>query len=107
MNEKNAEWESEETAADATFDPDAQPSAFFFDLEATGVLEPDEIVHQGVDVLQKKLAEIINGLDQTGGDMNGGMSPDGYEPAPAEGYGYGNRTPYGATPYGQNGYGGY
>lgn len=104
---KNAQWEADETAADAAFDPDAQPSAFFFDLEATGVLEPDEIVSQGVKVLQTKLAEIIKGLDNSGEAMNGGMSPDGYEPAPAEGYYDSNRTPYGATAYGQNGYGGY
>lgn len=102
VNSKNAEWESEDTAADAAFDPDAQPSAFFFDLEATGVLEPDEIVHQGVNVIQTKLAEIIKGLDSSDGGMNGGMSPDGYEPAPAGDYGYGgSRTPYdGATQYG-------
>ena len=110
VNQKNAEWESEETAADFTFNPDAQPSAFFFDLESTGVLEPDEIVHQGVDVLQKKLAEIITWLRKPDEAMNGGMSPDGYEPAPADdgyGYGRGGTTPYGATAYGQNGYGGY
>lgn len=113
MNMKNAEWESEETAADARFDPDAVPSAFFFDVESVGLLEPDEIVHEGIHVLQTKLAEIIKGLQ--GGDQNGGMSPDGYEPAPAAadgGYssygGRGGATPYGATPYGQNGgYGGY
>ena len=106
VNTKNAEWESEETAADFTFNSDAQPSAFFFDLEATGVLEPDEIVQQGVNVLQTKLAEIIRGLDSSDQDMNGAMSPDGYEPAPADGYGYaGGNTAYGQTAYGQNGYG--
>lgn len=107
VNEKNAEWESEDTAADAVYDPDAQPSAFFFDLEATGVLEPDEMVHQGISILQTKLAEIIKGLDSSDEGMNGAMSPDGYEPAPADGYGYGRggTTPYGATAYGQNGYG--
>lgn len=101
VDKRNAEWEAEDTSADAAFDPDAQPSAFYFDLEATGVMEPDEIVHQGVSVIQTKLAEIIKGLDSNEDRMNGGMSPDGYEPAPAGDYGYGgSRTPYGATQYG-------
>lgn len=118
IDERNAHWEAEESAADASFDPDAVPSAFFFDVEGVGTLEPDEIVHGGITVLQKKLAEIINVLGGSGDGMNGingGQSPDGYEPAPADGgytsYGTamrGGATPFGATPYGQNGgYGGY
>lgn len=108
VDQKNAEWESDETAADVTFDPDAQPSAFFFDLESVGILDPDEIVHQGVNVLQTKLAEVINGLTASDQTMNGGLSPDPYEPPAPDPYGYGARggtTPYGATAYGSNGYG--
>ena len=122
VDERNALWEGEDVAADAAFDPDAVPSAFFFDVEGVGTLEPDQIVLQGISVLQNKLAEVIKGLggaDESNG-VNGGMSPDGYEPAPADGGGYtsyggavgggtttyggaGGATPYGATPYGQNG----
>lgn len=108
VDQKNAEWESEETAADASFDPDVQPSAFFFDLESVGIIEPDDIVHQGVSVLQTKLAEVISGLGSSDHGLNGGVSPDPYEPAPADGYAYGARggtTPYGATAYGSNGFG--
>lgn len=106
VDERNAAWESEETAADAAFNPDAEPSAFFFDLESVGTLEPDEIVQQGARVLQTKLAEIIRGLSNTDEGINGNMSPDGYEPAPAEGGYYGGRggtTPYGAPSYNTNG----
>jgi DNA-directed RNA polymerase II subunit RPB3 len=109
INEKNANWEAEETAADASFDPDAVPSAFFFDVESVGTLDPDGIVYEGIKVLQLKLADIIKGLTQS--DQNGGMSPDGYEPpAPGDGgytsYGRGGTTPYGATSYGNGGFGG-
>ena len=117
VDERNAVWEGEETAADATFDPDAVPSAFFFDVEGVGTLEPDQIVLEGIRILQEKFAEVIKvlgGAEEANG-INGVGSPGGYEPAPADGgytsYGnavggatsYGGQTPYGATPYGQNG----
>lgn len=108
VDQRNSQWEGDDTAADAAFDPDAQPSAFFFDLEATGVLDPLEIVDEGVKVLQNKLAEVIKGLTDPDERMAGGMSPDGYEPPAADGYGYdSSRTPYGATAYGSGGYGSY
>ena len=111
VDEKNASWEGEETAADAAFDPDAVPSAFFFDIEGVGTLEPDQIVQQGIVVLQQKLAGIIDGLGGGSGDAGingGGHSPDGYEPpAPDGAYStyqpngmatsYGSATPYGAA----------
>lgn len=107
VDARNAAWDPDDAATDAPFDPDAQPNAFFFDLEATGVLDPLEIVDEGVTVLQNKLAEVIKGLTDTDQRM-GGASPDGYEPAPADGYGYdSSRTPYGATAYGNTGYGSY
>lgn len=117
IDEKNASWEGEETAADAAFEPDAVPSAFFFDIEGVGTLEPDHIVQQGIVVLQQKLAAIIDGLGGGSGDavVNGAHSPNGYEPPAPDGaystyqpngmatsYG-GNATPYGATPYGGGG----
>ncbi|KAF2804072.1 DNA-directed RNA polymerase subunit D [Mytilinidion resinicola] len=105
------------------FDYDAVPTRFFFDVETVGGLEPDQIVLQGIKVLQRKLAGIIgdltgteetNGVDGYGGgqspQMNGGQ---GYG-APEQGYttpygntstwgGGGGTTPYGATPYGGGG----
>lgn len=116
VDERNATWEGDDTAADAAFDPDAVPSAFFFDIESIGILEPDDIVRGGIDVIQKKLAEtirVLGGAGQGMDGMDGGGSPDGYEPAPANGaysaYGMvpgGGVTPYGTTPYG-GGYGSY
>ncbi|KAL9115125.1 MAG: hypothetical protein Q9227_000919 [Pyrenula ochraceoflavens] len=126
VDERNATWETEATNTDAPFDPDAKPETFFFDVEGIGSLEPDQIVQQGIAVLQNKLAEIIKSLGGAGGDQNGdmGADEDGYEPAPADGGytsygqtnglgggqstwggGLGGATPYGATAYGQNGYG--
>ena len=123
VNEKNASWEGED-AADAVFDPEATPGAFFFDVEGVGTLEPDQIVQQGINVLQNKLADIIRGLGGADADgPNGGGGPagqddDDYQPAPAAdgaftNYGTngaggaygglgGGTTPYGATPYGGN-----
>jgi DNA-directed RNA polymerase II subunit RPB3 len=117
VDERNATWEGDDTAADATFDPDAVPSAFFFEVEGIGTLEPDDIVRGGIEVLQTKLAEtikVLGGAEAAGADdINGAQSPDGYEPAPANGaysaYGglRGGTTPYGNTPYGNAGYGSY
>ena len=113
INEENATWEDADAQADAAVDPDAVPSAIFFDVEGTGILDPDEIVEGGLDVLQAKLAEVLKALEPAQEPVNGydGAQDDGYEPdgrytnyrANA-----GGATPYGATPYGQsNGYGGY
>jgi DNA-directed RNA polymerase II subunit RPB3 len=102
------------------FDYDADPTRFFFDVETVGSLEPDQIVLEGIKVLQTKLAGIISELtgseDTNGVDGFGGQSP---QMNSAQGYGnpdlgyttpaYGNTsvwgggggtTPYGATPYG-------
>ena len=117
VDERNATWEGDDSAADAAFDPDAGPSAFFFDVEGVGTLEPDDIVRGGIEVIQKKLADtirVLGGAEATGVDgVNGAQSPDGYEPAPANG-GYttygglrGGATPYGAGPYGSGAYGSY
>jgi DNA-directed RNA polymerase II subunit RPB3 len=125
VDERNAAWEGEDiaTTENGAFDPDAVPGAFFFDVEGVGTLEPDQIVQQGITVLQNKLANIIQALggagEADGQNGAGGQSPDVYEPAPADGgytsygangiggataYGGGSQTPYGATPYGQSGY---
>lgn len=90
----NAEWEAS-TNPDLPFDYDAVPSTFYFDVESVGNLEPDTIVQQGINVLQRKLAEVINALTGGAGGGGGGgaahagmaeiegdgdRSPDAYEP---------------------------
>lgn len=110
VDPQNSTWESEESAADASIDFDATPSAFFYDVEGVGILDPDEIVTGGLDVLQTKLANILQVLDRPADEANGmnGGHDDAYEPAEGgyTSYGGGSRTPYGATPYG-NGYNNY
>lgn len=111
------------------FDYDAQPSAFYLDVESVGNLDPDAIVQQGISVLQHKLAETIAALKgnegrdvaMNGVDQDGAQSPDAYEPPEGMDGGFtaygangaggggqssvwggaGGTTPYGATPYGQ------
>ncbi|KAI9720501.1 MAG: 45 kDa subunit of RNA polymerase II [Chrysothrix sp. TS-e1954] len=113
-------------------EPQAQaddPTRFYFDVETTGVLDPDAVVQSGIKVLQNKLADVIKELNrgEPGGQgMNGARSPsrmeiDGYGGATARyaggyestyqrdqgqgsvwgGQQQGGSTPYGATPYGQ------
>jgi DNA-directed RNA polymerase II subunit RPB3 len=96
-------------------------------VESIGNLEPDAIIQQGIKVLQQKLATVIQDLTesdaQTNGINGGGYdaprSPDvgmNGQPWQEQGYttpygnggnasawGAGAATPYGATPYGQNG----
>ncbi|RMZ82393.1 hypothetical protein DV737_g2064, partial [Chaetothyriales sp. CBS 132003] len=108
VNEENATWEDAEAQADVSLDLDAVPSAIFFDVEGTGVLDPDEIVEGGLDVLQAKLAEILKSLEPSQEPVNGydGVQDDGFEAGGRfTNYRAGGMTPYGATPYGQsNGY---
>jgi DNA-directed RNA polymerase II subunit RPB3 len=115
------------------FDYDAVPERFYFEVESVGNLEPDAIIQQGIKVLQKKLAAVIqdltegeaqtNGINGHGsydaprspddGGMNGAWGQDqGYTTPFDSGSGSqepqqpwaGASTPYGATPYGQNGW---
>jgi DNA-directed RNA polymerase II subunit RPB3 len=104
-------------------------------VESAGNLEPDAIVQQAINVMQRKLAAVISTLTGVRGegdrngvpgaeeeDILGGVrSPDAYEPpegidggftaygANSGGHsawgGAGGTTPYGATPYGQSSYG--
>lgn len=107
VNEENATWEDADEQADVANNPDAVPSAFFFDLESIGVLETDEIVEQGVRALQLKLTELLQALNpvQDGmNGMNGVDTGDDYEPM--------DQQPYDAAPFGgygaqAGGYGGY
>jgi DNA-directed RNA polymerase II subunit RPB3 len=103
---ENSEWENP-APSDMPFDYDAEPSAFYIDVESVGNLDPDVIVQQGISVLQRKLAETISALSGTGdgdrGAMNGVVedgvrSPDAYEPPEGIDGGF--------TAYGANGIGG-
>ncbi|KKA27115.1 hypothetical protein TD95_005197 [Thielaviopsis punctulata] len=120
---KYAEWE-EPPNPDEPFDYDAVPDKFYFEVEGVGTLEPNEIIQNGIEVLQKKLAEVLHGLtgrenedeDMAGGYENGPRSPDlnmdnshpwndqGYT-TPYGGSGNGNQSVWGSatTPYGQSG----
>lgn len=121
---KYAEWE-EPPQEGEPFDFDAVPERFYFEVEGVGNLEPDAIIQQGIKVLQQKLATVIQDMtenDEMANGMNGGYdaprSPDmAGQPWQEQGYttpygngggastwgGAGAATPYGATPYGQNG----
>lgn len=109
VDEKNSEWEGENAAnADGKFDPDATPSAFFYEVEGTGMIEPEEIVDNGVQTLINKLADLIRHMNEEEGLANGAngvADHDAYEPALDGAFssygGAGSRTPYGANPYGQ------
>lgn len=106
VDEENAGWEDADEQADVTNNPDAQPSAFFYNLEGVGVLEPDEIVEGGVRALQLKLTEILASLapgqDGVNG-MNGVDAGDDYEPMDQQPYDAGGYGGYGQP----GGYGGY
>jgi DNA-directed RNA polymerase II subunit RPB3 len=106
------------------FDYDAEPERFYINLETVGGVEADRCFQQGIDVLQRKLADIIAAL--TPRVEESGTAPTDYAPQSpdaggmAGGYGteyggaysvhggqtqYGDgRTPYGAgmTAYGNN-----
>ncbi|RDW75611.1 hypothetical protein BP5796_06432 [Coleophoma crateriformis] len=122
IKSKYAEWEEPQQEGEP-FDFDAVPDKFYFEVESVGNLEPDAIIQQGIKVLQQKLAAVIQDLtegDANGNGLNGGYdgprSPDiapawqdqGYTTpygngGQASAWGGGAATPYGATPYGQNG----
>lgn len=103
--QKNGDWE-EPPQEGEPFDYAAEPTNFYFELEGTGVMPPDQILHSGIRVLQAKLAGIIRdlGTDAQVGDQSGfgGFSPnDPMANGAASAYGGGN---YGGTSvYGDGG----
>lgn len=123
---KYADWE-EPPQEGEIFNYDAVPERFYFEVESIGNLEPDAIIQQGIKVLQQKLASVIRDLTAEDDDMNGyedgPRSPDvnpNNGPSWGQDQGYttpygnggaaqpnqwnaGSTTPFGATPYGQNG----
>ncbi|ODA80947.1 hypothetical protein RJ55_03907 [Drechmeria coniospora] len=104
---KYAEWE-EPLQEGEKFDYDAQPERFYFEVEASGTMEPDQIVQGGIRALQQKIGALLKGLDprKYGGeevDADGPQSPalnmdGGTTPWQDQGY----TTPYGGnmTSYG-------
>lgn len=98
------EWPLSDNAKDEDIQPaddepaplDPDPTKFYLDVETVGGLQPDEIVQQGIKVLQSKLAMVISELSR-----EGGQDGEGYHSPQAGGYGQG--TAYGdggATGYG-------
>ena len=97
---------------------DDDPERFYFDVETVGGLEPDQVIQQGIKVLQQKLATVLNDLQGEGGGGDGGglRSPDpgdmrgggtaygGAGTTYGQGTSYGGATgPYGGTQYGAMG----
>lgn len=98
---KNATWE-DPASTTLPFAYDALPSKFYFEVESVGSLEPDNIVQQGIKVLQQKLALLLHDLD--GPDVGGGVGDGG----PENGIGFGAGGFGGADPgqAGQDAFGG-
>lgn len=120
---KNAKWE-EKPQEGEPFDFDAVPTRFYFEVESVGALDPDAIIHNGIKVIQMKLAHILTDLtaddssaiagNTYGGaeyddvDMNGGAPgyDDGFGGAGAGGDFFaragdaGGGFGVGATPFG-------
>ncbi|EEB07420.1 RNA polymerase II subunit 3 [Schizosaccharomyces japonicus yFS275] len=77
---KNADWE-EPPREGETFDYNAQPRKFYMEVEGVGSIPPNQIILQGIRVLQEKLAVLVRDLDEEqrpGGAMDmatGNMSP--------------------------------
>ncbi|KAK7204645.1 hypothetical protein BZA70DRAFT_279677 [Myxozyma melibiosi] len=65
---KNADWE-EPPKENEPFDYNAVPERFYIDVEATGQLPPNEIVLEGIKVLQEKLALIVQALGDQDAEM--------------------------------------
>ncbi len=60
---KNADWE-EPPQEGEEFDFKAKPAKYYFNVETTGQLKPNEVIERGISILQKKLAEIVLALDK-------------------------------------------
>ncbi|EFY93557.1 RNA polymerase II subunit 3 [Metarhizium acridum CQMa 102] len=105
---KYAEWEDPPQDGEP-FNYDAVPDRFYFEVETSGSMEPDQIVQGGIRALQQKIGALLKGLDpkKYGGEepaeFDGPRSPDmnmdgGTTPWQDGGY----TTPYGGnmTAYG-------
>jgi len=109
----NALWEDPPQEG-AAFDYLAEPDEFFINLEGTGVMAPDTILHHGIRTLQAKLAGVVQELGQLAGGARDGMGDGGGSPmdglvnGAGTAYGaqsaYGGLSSYGAPPVGGDGY---
>lgn len=73
----NATWE-EEPSDTQPFNYLEEPDKFYINIEGTGVMQPDAIMHSGIRTLQQKLATVINELSKSGNQqdgLDGGGSP--------------------------------
>ncbi|QPH05814.1 hypothetical protein C2857_003826 [Epichloe festucae Fl1] len=108
---KYAEWEDPPQEGEP-FNYDAVPDRFYFEVETSGSMEPDQIVQGGIRALQQKIGALLKGLDpkkyggEEAADFDGPRSPDmnmeGGGTTPWQDGGY--TTPYGGnmTSYGGN-----
>lgn len=107
LSEKNKDWE-EPAQEGERFNYEAEPKQFYINLEGTGVMPPDAVLHNGIRTLQEKLANVIKALRDSGdttqqNGMDGGSSPiDGLINGAGTAYGarsaYGGQSAYGMDP---------
>ncbi|KAK5678038.1 RNA polymerase II subunit 3 [Elasticomyces elasticus] len=115
---KNAPWEDPLPREDdvlgggsVPFDYDAEPNKFYINLEGTGVMPPDAVLHSGIRTLQLKLGSIIQNLavlTDSGHDMTSGPAATALDSPPPDDMGRGDGTAYGGgrTPGYGTAYGG-
>ncbi|KAK3647742.1 RNA polymerase II subunit 3 [Elasticomyces elasticus] len=115
---KNAPWEDPLPREDdvlgggsVPFDYDAEPNKFYINLEGTGVMPPDAVLHSGIRTLQLKLGSIIQNLavlTDSGHDMTAGPAATALDSPPPDDMGRGDGTAYGGgrTPGYGTAYGG-
>lgn len=77
---KNADQEDPPQEGEP-FDFNAKPNKFYLDVESTGNLEPDQIIQEGIKVMQEKIALLLHSLtgeaeDGMNGDYDGPRSPN-------------------------------
>lgn len=70
---KFASWEDPPAEGEA-FNYDAQPNRFYMDIESSGSMPPDEILHTGIKVLQEKLASVVKCLTEGGAGIISGVN---------------------------------
>lgn len=76
------------------YNPNLKPERFYFIVESVGSLKPEEIVEEGLDILQTRTAMIVQDLGVVGedgyGDENGMGMMNGINGVNGDVNGYGN-----------------